>query len=247
MLASKDKKSNLMKMIIHKAAERGYAHHGWLETHHTFSFASWYDPRRMNFGALRVLNDDTVAGGEGFGAHPHENMEIVSIPLAGQLRHGDSMGNQSVLEAGQIQVMSAGTGVVHSEYNNQADRPVEFLQIWVFPDRRSHTPRYEDIAIGPNVPDKLHTIVTPEDAREKGAGWIHQRAWFHLIDLTAGAKFDYTIRQAGNGLYVFVIDGEAEIASQPLGRRDGVGISETEKVKMEAILPSKLLLIEVPI
>lgn len=255
----------IMKAILHRAGERGYAHHGWLETHHTFSFAGWYDPRRMNFGALRVLNDDTVAGGEGFGAHPHEDMEIVSIPLEGQLRHGDSMGNSSVLSVGQIQVMSAGTGVVHSEYNNLTDRPVRFLQIWIFPDRRGHKPRYEDITIGTNTQGELHTIVTPEDAREAGAGWVHQQAWFHLLDLGAGQSLDYAFRGEGHGLYVFVLEGSAVVADHELERRDGIALWETSAVRIAAgpktgsdskatsgthradISAARLLLIEVPV
>jgi redox-sensitive bicupin YhaK (pirin superfamily) len=237
-----------MKRVIHKAQSRGYADHGWLQTHHTFSFARYYDPTRINFGALRVLNDDIVAGGEGFGTHPHDNMEIVSIPLEGELRHGDSMGNGFVLREGQIQVMSAGGGITHSEFNNRHDRPVKFLQIWVFPDRNGHTPRYENLTLSPAGPGELRTLVTPEDKQEKGASWMHQQAWFHTLDLTAGGSYEYELRRRGNGLYVFVLDGAATVAGEDLSARDGIGVWDTDKVTLAAKGKStaKLLLIDVP-
>jgi redox-sensitive bicupin YhaK (pirin superfamily) len=234
-----------MKTVIHTADSRGYFNHGWLKTHHTFSFARYYDPSRVHFGELRVLNDDVVAGGEGFGTHPHDNMEIISIPLDGDLRHGDSMGNTEVLSAGQIQVMSAGTGITHSEMNSNYDRPVKFLQIWVFPDRDGYTPRYETLTLAPARSGELRTIVTPEDQREEGASWMHQQVWFHTLDLKGGS-FDYNIRRKGNGLYVFVLEGKAAVAGEPLARRDGIGVWDTDSVKLETTDMAKLLLIDVP-
>lgn len=234
-----------MKTIIHKASSRGYADHGWLQTWHTFSFAHYYDPTRIHFGALRVLNDDTVAGGEGFGTHPHANMEIVSIPLEGELRHGDSMGNGSVLHVGQIQVMSAGTGITHSEFNNRSDRPVKFLQIWVFPRQEQLTPRYGDFTLPTAHTNKLRTLVTPDVAPEKGVAWIHQDAWFHTLDLERHT-FEYAIRRAGNGFYVFVLEGEVRVAGESLSRRDGIGVWETERVELTASGKAKLLLMDVP-
>lgn len=234
-----------MKTVLHRADSRGYFDHGWLQTHHTFSFARYYDPSRVNFGALRVLNDDTVAPGEGFGTHPHDNMEVISIPLAGELRHGDSMRNGKVLRVGQIQTMSAGTGITHSEFNNREDRPVEFLQIWVFPREKHLTPRYGDFTLAPAHPNELRTIVTPDTDRADGAAWIHQDAWFSTLDLDKHA-FDYQIRRPGNGLYIFVIEGEATVAGLPLGRRDGLGVSDTDRVGIETGGHAELLLMDVP-
>lgn len=252
-----NQKTDNMQKTVHRAATRGYADHGWLQTHHTFSFANYFDPSRIHFGALRVLNDDTVAPEEGFGTHPHRDMEIVSIPLEGAIRHRDSMGNGFVLRQGQIQVMSAGTGITHSEFNDLSDRPLGFLQIWVFPDRDGHTPRYENLTLQPAAPGELRTIVTPEDKRQNGAAWMHQQAWFHTLDLD-GQSYDYALRDPANGLYVFVIEGEAEIAdvdeassktsadAEHLSRRDGIGVWDTDRVKISATGNAKLLLIEVP-
>jgi redox-sensitive bicupin YhaK (pirin superfamily) len=244
-----------MKTILHKADTRGYADHGWLQTHHTFSFARYWDPARVHFGELRVLNDDVVAGGEGFGTHPHENMEIISIPLEGALSHRDSMGNGEVIRTGQVQVMSAGTGVTHSEFSGSATDPVKFLQIWVFPDRDGYTPRYETLTMPPARPGELRTIVTPEDKREPGASWMHQQVWFHTLDLTADkSTFDYEIRRPGrNGLYVFVLEGEATVAGgdpavagQKLTARDGLGVWDTDRVTLSTTGSARLLLIDVP-
>ncbi len=175
-----------MDKVLHRAATRGHADHGWLDTYHTFSFADYYDPKRIHFGALRVLNDDTVAPGEGFGTHPHANMEIVSIPLSGALRHRDSMGYVQELRPGGIQVMSAGTGITHSEFNASDTEPVKFLQIWVLPDARGHRPRYDQLTLAPAVRNELRPIVAPEGFGNEHVGWIHQRAWFHTLDLDAG-------------------------------------------------------------
>ena len=171
-----------MKTIIHKAETRGHANHGWLNTHHTFSFANYYNPERVHFGALRVLNDDWIAGGEGFGKHPHDNMEIITIPLKGAVEHQDSMGNKGVINAGEIQVMSAGTGIFHSEYNANKDKELELLQIWVFSDKKNVTPRYQQMSLADlQKPNELYQILSPD---YEGTGvWIHQQAWFQLDDL----------------------------------------------------------------
>lgn len=233
-----------MKTTIHRAESRGHANHGWLQTFHTFSFARYYDPARIHFGALRVLNDDTVAPSEGFGTHPHDNMEIVSIPLSGALRHGDSMSHREVIRPGQIQVMSAGTGITHSEMNDSDTESVKFLQIWIFPDRQGLTPRYETVTLPHAVLNALRTIVTPKEKQEAGAAWIHQHAWLHTIDLH-DHSFDYEMRGNG-GLYLFVLEGEATVAGEHLAQRDGIGVWDTSKVPIAAKGKASLLLIEVP-
>jgi quercetin 2,3-dioxygenase len=231
--------------ILHKAESRGYADHGWLLSRHTFSFANYYDPDRIHFGALRVLNDDSVAAGKGFGTHPHDNMEIISIPLEGDLEHKDSMGNISVIRHGDIQVMSAGTGIFHSEYNRNADKPVKFLQIWVFPNRKNVVPRYDQITL--NIEDrhnKLQQILSPD---ENDAGvWIYQNAWFHIGRFDKDFSLDYRLKSGGNGVYAFVLSGEFTIDGQPLKPRDGFGVRETEKISIKAEQESELLLMEVP-
>lgn len=233
-----------MQQIIDRAATRGYADHGWLRTYHTFSFAEYYNPRRMRFGALRVLNDDTVAAGEGFGMHPHDNMEIVSIPLAGALRHRDSMGHTSVLRAGEIQVMTAGTGIVHSESNASAQEPVRFLQIWVFPEQRGLTPRYSQVRLAAAVPDEPRLIVAPEGSEH--VAWIHCKAWFHTLLLSGSGEVSFRLQRPTNGLYLFVLEGEAEVAGQRLARRDGMGVQEVEQLPVRGSRDAELLLMEVP-
>ena len=235
-----------MKKTIHRAAARGYADHGWLRTHHTFSFAGYYDPGRIHFGALRVLNDDTVAPGEGFGTHPHENMEIVSLVLSGALRHGDSMGNMQLLKPGELQVMTAGTGITHSEMNASREEPVKFLQIWVITDAEGHTPRYNQIELAPAKRNEFRLIVAPEGRGGEHVGWIHQTAWFHTLDLDAGREARYRMNLHGNGAYVFVIEGTAEVAGEPLGPRDGMGISDADDFLIRASENARLLVIEVP-
>lgn len=234
-----------MKTVIHRAGSRGFADHGWLQSWHTFSFAGYYDPARVHFGALRVINDDVIGGGEGFGTHPHDNMEIITVPLSGELRHGDSMGNVSVLRPGEIQVMSAGTGITHSEYNNLPARPLKLLQIWVFPEHRALTPRYDNLKLPRARPNELRTLVTPENKREEGAAWIHQQAWFHTLDLDDHI-YEYRMRLPGNGLYLFVIEGDAKVAGNGLARRDGIGVWEAGSVTLEATGKALLLLMEVP-
>ncbi len=231
--------------VLHKADTRGDANHGWLHSKHTFSFANYHNPERMHFGALRVLNDDTVSGGMGFGTHPHENMEIISIPLEGDLEHKDSMGTIAVIKNGDVQIMSAGTGIQHSEYNKNKDNTVKFLQIWVFPDKQDVAPRYDQITL--NAEDrhnKLQQIVSPS---VKDAGvWIHQNAWFHLGKFDKSTKTDYTVKAKGNGLYIFNLSGDIKINDQLLNTRDGYGIWDFEKVTISAETDAQFLLMEVP-
>ncbi len=234
-----------MKTVLHKANTRGHANHGWLDSHHTFSFASYYNPERIHFGVLRVLNDDRVAPGRGFGAHPHDNMEIISIPLEGDLEHKDSMGNVTVIRKGDVQVMSAGTGISHSEYNKNTDKEVKFLQIWVFPNKKNVQPRYDQITLkNEETKNKLHQILSP-NANDEGV-WIHQDAWFHLGDLENGFENTYQIRKAGNGVYAFIIEGDVTIEGQALNARDGLGVWDTDAISISANSDAKVLLMEVP-
>jgi hypothetical protein len=231
--------------VLHKAETRGNANHGWLNSMHTFSFANYHNPDRMHFGALRVLNDDTVEAGMGFGTHPHDNMEIISIPLEGDLEHKDSMGNVSVIKHGDIQVMSAGTGIFHSEYNKNKDRKVKFLQIWVFPNKNNVKPRYGQITLNKeDRHNKLQQILSP-NADDAGV-WIYQNAWFHLGKFDQGVSTDYTIKAKGNGVYTFILSGQVTINGQPLSARDGFGIWDIEKLTVKADSDSEFLLMEVP-
>ena len=232
-------------VILHKANTRGNANHGWLQSYHTFSFANYYNPERMNFGVLRVLNDDTVAAGMGFGKHPHQNMEIISIPLEGDLEHQDSMGNKTVIKNGDIQVMSAGTGVQHSEYNKNQDKEVKFLQIWVIPNKQNVAPRYDQITLHlEERHNKLQQILSP-NADDAGV-WIHQDAWFHLGKFDKEVATDYHFKKQGNGLYVFVLNGDVTVNGQSLNKRDGFGIWNTDKVSIKADSEAEFLLMEVP-
>lgn len=233
-----------MKTVFHAADTRGVANHGWLKSRHTFSFANYHHPDRVHFGALRVLNDDEVAGGGGFGTHPHSNMEIISLPLSGDLAHKDSMGNGSVIKSGDIQVMSAGTGVAHSEMNASADTPVKFLQIWVFPRENGVTPRYQQISLGDTRGDGFRQILSP-NADDEGV-WIHQDAWFSLADWQAGNAQTYRVKKTGNGVYAFVLEGEAEIAGHPVNARDGLGVWETDSFAVKANSDARILLMDVP-
>ena len=235
-----------MNKTIHRAESRGYADHGWLQTHHTFSFANYYDPSRIHFGALRVLNDDTVAPGEGFGTHPHDNMEIVSIALEGALRHGDSMGNMKVLRPGEIQVMSAGTGITHSEMNASGTDSVKFLQIWVLTDAQNHTPRYNQVELAPAGRNALRVIVAPEGHGSEHVGWVHQDAWFSTLDLDKAHETEYRMHKHGHGAYVFVIEGRVEVAGEELGPRDGMGISDADGFLIKGESDARVLIIEVP-
>lgn len=234
-----------MKTVYHAADTRGKAEHGWLKSRHTFSFAEYYHPERMHFGALRVINDDHVAGGMGFGTHPHNDMEIISIPLSGDLAHRDSMGNGSVIRSGDIQVMSAGTGVAHSEMNPNADKDVKFLQIWVFPREKNVAPRYQQIRYAAQAqPNAFQQILSPNP--DDAGVWIHQDAWFSLADFSDGTKQRYEVKRAGNGVYAFVISGRANIGGIELNERDGLGLWETEGFDVEALGDAKVLLMDVP-
>jgi quercetin 2,3-dioxygenase len=232
--------------VLHKAETRGNANHGWLNSYHTFSFANYHNPERMNFGVLRVLNDDTVSEGRGFGTHPHDNMEIISIPLSGDLEHQDSMGNKTVIRNGDVQVMSAGTGIKHSEYNKNTDKLVKFLQIWIFPTKRNVTPRYDQITL--NLEDrhnKLQQILSP-NAGDDGV-WIYQNAWFHLGSLDKSFQTTYQLKGGiGNGVYAFLLSGEVSINGQKLAARDGFGIWDITSFELEADTNAEILLMEVP-
>jgi redox-sensitive bicupin YhaK (pirin superfamily) len=231
--------------VFHSANSRGLADHGWLKSRHTFSFANYYNPERMHFGVLRVLNDDIVAPGRGFGTHPHDNMEIISIPLEGDLEHQDNMGNVSVIRNGDVQVMSAGTGITHSEYNKNTNREVKFLQIWVFPNRRNVQPRYDQITL--NRSDRKNTfqqIISPSP--DDAGVWIHQNAWFNLADFDQGVSREYAFKKPGNGLYVFVLSGELQVGDQALSSRDGFGIWDTQRIRISANSKAEFLLMEVP-
>lgn len=239
-------KSNIMEnTVLHKAESRGDANHGWLHSKHTFSFANYYNPERMHFGVLRVLNDDTVSEGMGFGTHPHDNMEIISIPLEGDLEHKDSMGNITVIKNGDIQVMSAGSGIQHSEYNKNKDKPVKFLQIWVYPNKKNVTPRYDQITLKEeDRHNKLQQILSP-DPNDAGV-WIHQNAWFHLGKFDKGTSAEYKIKGKGNGLYIFNLNGDLEVNGQLINTRDGFGIWNFETIKLVANTNTEFLLMEVP-
>ena len=235
-----------MQTILHKSDSRGDANHGWLHSKHTFSFANYYNPERMNFGVLRVLNDDQVSGGMGFGTHPHQNMEIISIPLSGDLEHTDSMGNTTVIKEGDIQVMSAGTGVQHSEYNKNKDEEVKFLQIWVIPNKQNVEPRYDQITLNKaDRKNKLQQVLSPH--KDDAGVWVYQDAWFNLTDLNAGKELEYTFNKPDNGLYVFVLEGSVTAGDQPLERRDGLGVLDTNSIKIKASEDAYVLFMEVPL
>lgn len=234
------------KHFYHPANTRGVANHGWLQSFHNFSFASYYHPDRMNFGVLRVLNDDTVSGGMGFGTHPHDNMEIISIPLEGDLEHRDSMNNTTIIRKGDIQVMSAGTGVYHSEYNKNKDETVKFLQIWIFPNKKNVRPRYDQISLNEGSrKNRLQQILSPNPDDE--GVWIHQDAWFHLGHFDKGQQVNYQIKKEGNGLYAFVLRGSFLVDQQEMGLRDGLGITGANNIDLFVKEDdAEILLMEVP-
>lgn len=235
-----------MKTIVHKAKTRGHANHGWLNSYHSFSFANFYDPERENFGVLRVLNDDEVSAGMGFGMHGHSNMEIISIPLEGDLEHQDSMGNKAVIKSGDIQVMSAGTGVQHSEKNKNHDSKVKFLQIWIIPNKVNVEPRYDQITLNSvDMHNRFHQILSPH-AEDEGV-WIHQDAWFHLGNFDTNTTRTYQLKKASNGLYVFLLEGQCTIGDTTLYARDGMGITQTKSVTFDLAAQTSLLLMEVPL
>ncbi|RTY91121.1 pirin family protein [Flavobacterium bomense] len=236
----------LTHFVLHKGNTRGHANHGWLESYHTFSFANYQNPERMNFGVLRVLNDDRVNQGMGFGKHPHDNMEIISIPLEGDLEHHDSMGNTTVIKEGDIQAMSAGTGIFHSEYNKNKDQLVKFLQIWIYPNKKNVTPRYDQVTLDLNDRhNKLQQILSP-NPEDEGV-WIHQDAWFHIGKFDENFAATYALKKPGNGIYAFVLKGDFAIGNIALNERDGVGIWDTNAIKITANSASaEILLMEVP-
>ncbi len=236
-----------MKTVLHKADTRGHANHGWLDTYHSFSFASWYNPERIHFGALRVLNDDIVAAGKGFGLHPHDNMEIVTIMLDGTLEHRDSMGHTKQLHLNEVQAMSAGTGIHHAEYNASKTDSLNLLQIWIFPDTQNVEPRYDQRKFDPNGRQgKWQFLVAPKEAEEETSLWLHQSAWFARAELKSGENLEYKLHDENHGAYLFVIDGSIKIGDKELNRRDGLGISDLEMVNIEASEDADVLLIEVP-
>lgn len=236
-----------MKTELHPANQRGHANHGWLDTYHNFSFATYFNPARDQFGCLRVLNDDTVAPGQGFDTHPHNNMEIITIPTEGALEHRDSMGNIQVLQPGEVQVMSAGTGLFHAEYNHSQNEPVRFFQLWIFPRAKGLVPRYDQKRIEKyNSENELITLVTPETYQKEDTLWIHQDAFISKLNLKKGAQFVYNTNIQGNGVFAFLIEGELKIENSVLKRRDAIAITETDHFQFKSTKDSNILFIEVP-
>jgi redox-sensitive bicupin YhaK (pirin superfamily) len=234
-----------MKTTLIRSNERGHANHGWLDARHTFSFAQFYNPEQMHFGLLRVFNDDIVAPGMGFGTHPHDNMEIVTIPLQGDLQHRDSMGNTSIIRHGEVQIMSAGSGITHSEFNPNKDQLTNLLQIWVFPKERNIKPQYGQAQfLAEGRKNKLQTVVSP--TKEDGSLWVNQDVWFSLANLVASFSLPYTIKNPGNGLWIFVIKGEVKVGDLKLNTRDSLGLSDLHSTTIEALQDSELVLIDVP-
>jgi hypothetical protein len=235
-----------MKTRLHPSETRGHANHGWLDSYHSFSFAGYHNSDRMNFGVLRVLNDDIVSDSMGFGAHPHRNMEIISIPLSGDLEHKDSTGRTTIIKNGDIQVMSAGTGITHSEKNASQKEEVKFLQIWIIPNRQNVAPRYDQLTLDPeNRHNQLKQILSPNP--EDAGVWVHQDAWFHLGIFDADVKSSYQLKKSGNGVYAFVLRGSFKIDDQKLSHRDGYGIWEVDSFELTSLSEdSEILLMEVP-
>ena len=234
-----------MKTIYHAADSRGNANHGWLKSKHTFSFANYHNPDRMGFGALRVINDDFVIGGQGFGKHSHRDMEIISIPLSGKLGHGDNIGNNGIIETGEIQVMSAGTGITHSEMNGDDKEEVKFLQIWVIPNKMNVEPRYQQVRMDDILkPNEFNQVLSP-NADDAGV-WIHQDAWFSMGDFDQGVTQTYQLKDPNNGVYIFVISGKVVVNGNTLDTRDGLGVWDTKNFTMDVIDDAKVLLMEVP-
>ena len=233
-------------MIFHKADTRGHEDHGWLNTYHSFSFARYHDPKRMQFGTLRVLNDDTIAAGTGFGRHPHDNMEIISIPLKGLLEHKDSMNNTQIIKTGDIQVMSAGTGIFHSEYNGDKNKEGKFLQIWVLPNKLDVQPRYDQITLDPSKRiNKLQQIVSP-NPKDEGV-WIYQDAWFYLGKIQNNHQVNYKIQRKGNGVFCFLLYGEMKINNNLLQKRDAIGLWDLDSIDLVSLSDdSEILIMDVP-
>lgn len=234
-----------MKTVLHKSDTRGHTNHSWLDSYHSFSFADYYHSGRMHFGVLRVLNDDRVAASQGFATHPHSNMEIISIPLEGDLEHKDSMGNVAVIKQGDIQVMSAGTGILHAEYNPNKDKEVSFLQIWILPNKQNVEPRYDQISIRDIEENKRFKQILSPNADDAGV-WIHQDAWFYIASFDEDGTETYRFNKHGNGLYLFVLEGELDIQDLKLEKRDGLGIWNVSQFDFKACAHTRVLLMEVP-
>jgi hypothetical protein len=231
--------------VIHKANTRGNADHGWLNAFHSFSFGSWYNADRVQFGALRVLNDDTIAAGMGFGTHPHDNMEIITIPLEGDLAHKDSMGNTSTIKTGDIQVMSAGTGIQHSEFNPNADLQTKLFQIWLFPKTKDVEPRYQQITLDKSLEKNDFAQILSPNEKDEGV-WIHQDAWFYMSNFDADFTKKLSLKKEGNGFYIMNIEGEIEVNGEVLEKRDAIGIWETKELEIKANTNAKFLIMEIP-
>ena len=231
--------------IVHKASSRGHPDHGWLNAYHSFSFASWYNPERIQFGMLRVLNDDTVAAGMGFGTHPHDNMEIITIPLEGDLAHKDSMGNASTIKTGDVQVMSAGTGIQHSEFNPNANLQTKLFQIWLFPKYRNVEPRYQQITLDITQQKNNFAQILSPNPEDEGV-WIHQDAWFYLSDFEANFSKTLVLQKEGNGFYIMTIEGEILVNGEKLEKRDAIGIWETNAIEIKANSDARFLIMEIP-
>ena len=237
-----------MKLEYNAAASRGFANHGWLQANHSFSFANFYNPEKMNFGTLRVLNDDLIAPGMGFGTHPHENMEIITIPLSGLLKHKDSMGNSwEEVKAGEVQVMSAGTGIQHSEVNGSKTDYLSLFQIWIVPNKKNVTPRYDQAYFQTPTTGILQVLVSSIDSTKTSGLKIHQNAQLSRLNLNAGATFEYPLKSETHGVYVMQVIGVSEVAGQHLNQRDAVGISKVDSFLVKAQEDAQLLFIEVPI
>ncbi len=234
-----------MKTIVHKANERGHANHGWLNAYHSFSFANWYNPEKVQFGMLRVLNDDTIAAGMGFGTHPHDNMEIITIPLEGDLAHKDSMGNGTTIKSGDIQVMSAGTGIQHSEFNPNHNHHTKLFQIWLFPKYRNVEPRYQQITLDKSLEKNDFAQILSPNPDDAGV-WIHQDAWFYLSDFDKDFSKKLSLKKEGNGFYIMNIEGEIEVNGEKLERRDAIGIWATNEIEIKANSNAKFLVMEIP-
>ena len=234
-----------MNKVFFSADTRGHADHGWLNANYSFSFGNYFNRDRMNFGALRVLNDDTISPGKGFGYHPHENMEIITIPLKGDLEHKDSMGNLGIINEGEIQVMSAGSGIFHSEFNKNSDKSINLLQLWILPKRENVEPRYDQCSIqGLRKLNSFYMVLSPHP--EDNVMWIHQDAWFHLGDFDKVTSIDYELKRKGNGVYIFVIEGNFNVSNQKLNKRDALGVWNTDIISFKAQPNSRVLLVEVP-
>ncbi len=234
-----------MKTIFHSATSRGHADHGWLNAHHSFSFANWYDASRVHFGMLRVLNDDIVAGGEGFGMHPHNDMEIITIILKGALQHKDNMGNGSIIKPGDVQVMSAGTGVLHSEFNPLDAEATNLFQLWIIPKEKNIAPRYDQRTYNDEERNnKIQTVAS--GFKGENELYIHQDAAISLANIQAGSSLEYTMKKSGNGVYIMSVNGNVDVEGTQLDSRDAIGIWETNNIKMSSMNGSDIMIIEVP-